>query len=125
MEALSACCALGGRPLSDEEAATAAELFKALAQPARLQILSQIAQAGCVPATVNDLAKMSGLSQPTVSHHLKKMSDVGLLVRKKIGREVLHEVSPETFAELRRILDVGNGSRQLPIAESSQMGKCC
>lgn len=112
MDEISECCALGGRPLDTAEAQAAATLFKALAQPARLQILSQLAAAGCSPMTVGELAAVSGLSQPTVSHHLKTMADAGLLTRSKSGRVVTHEVRPEVFAELRRILDIGhaNGS---------------
>lgn len=108
MDEISECCALGGRPLDAAEAQAAATLFKALAQPARLQILSQLAAAGCSPMTVGDLAAVSGLSQPTVSHHLKTMADAGLLTRSKSGRVVTHEVRPEVFAELRRILDIGH-----------------
>ena len=58
--------------------------------------------------TVGELACVSGLSQPTVSHHLKTMADAGLLTRSKSGRVVTHEVRPEVFAELRRILDIGH-----------------
>lgn len=108
MDEISECCALGGRPLDTAEAQAAATLFKALAQPTRLQILSQLAAAGCSPMTVGELAAVSGLSQPTVSHHLKTMADAGLLTRSKSGRVVTHEVRPEVFAELRRILDIGH-----------------
>lgn len=121
MEEITRCCALGGRPLDEDEAAAAARLFKALAQPARLQLLSHIAASGCVPLSVNELVGMSGLSQPTVSHHLKKMSEAGLLRRTKRGREVIHDVRPEVFSELRRILDVGTG---LDVAESTKE-ECC
>ena len=49
---------------------------------------------------------ITGLSQPTVSHHLKKLSDAGLLKKTRVGRTVTHEVQPELFAELRTVLQM-------------------
>ncbi|WP_027020844.1 ArsR/SmtB family transcription factor [Corynebacterium sputi] len=104
---LSACCSLGTGPLDDEEADRYAALFKVLAEPARLQILSQLAAGGCGPVSVNELTDMVGLSQPTISHHLKKLTEAGLLERTREGRSVIHRVKPELFAELRTVLQIG------------------
>ena len=84
------CCSLGTGPLSDDEATRYAALFKVLAEPARLRILSQLAAGGCGPVSVNELTGLVGLSQPTVSHHLKKLSDAGLLEKVREGRTVTH-----------------------------------
>ena len=103
---LAACCSLGTDPLTDDEAGRYAALFKVLAEPARLQILSLLAAGGCGPASVNELTDLIGLSQPTVSHHLKKLTEAGLLERTREGRTVTHRVRPELFAELRTVLQM-------------------
>lgn len=104
---LAECCSLGSGPLDDDEAGRYAALFKVLAEPARLQILSQLAAGGCGPVSVGELTELVGLSQPTVSHHLKKLTEAGLLERIREGRNVLHQVRPELFAELRTVLQIG------------------
>ena len=78
-----------------------------LADPARLRILSLIAAEGCAPATVGNLTEKLGLSQPTVSHHLKRLTEAGFLTRRKEGRTVVHTIVPETFADLRTVLSIG------------------
>ena len=101
------CCPLTTAPLTPDEAEAHAAAFKVLADPARLQILSLIATEGCAPATVGALTEKLGLSQPTVSHHLKKLADAGFLTRHKEGRTVTHAVEPGTFAVLRTVLSIG------------------
>lgn len=101
------CCSLAAEPLSADDAKRYAEIFKVLGEPVRLRILSHLAAEGCVPTTVNELTEIMGLSQPTISHHLKKMTDAGLLVRIPEGRTVFHQVQPETFTNLRTILQIG------------------
>lgn len=104
---LSDCCSLGTGPLDDDEADRYATLFKVLAESMRLRILSQLAAGGCGPVSVNELTEMMGLSQPTISHHLKKMTEAGLLERTREGRTVIHRVKPELFTELRTVLQIG------------------
>src|SRR5699024_10850835 len=53
-----------------------------------------------------ELTEMSGLSQPTVSHHLKRLTEAGLLDQVRVGRTVTHQVRPELFAELRTVLQL-------------------
>lgn len=101
------CCSLNTGEISDSDAATYAELFKVLADPVRLKLLSKIAHAGCAPLSVNELTELTGLSQPTVSHHLKKLVDAGLLTKSRSGRTVTHAVQPEPFARLRTVLQMG------------------
>lgn len=100
------CCSLGSGLLSADDAARYAALFKVLADPGRLQLLSRLAEEGCEPMSVSELTQRSGLSQPTVSHHLKKLTEAGLLEKSRQGRSVLHRLRPELFAELRAVLQM-------------------
>lgn len=104
--ASAACCSLGAGLLNDSEAEHYAALFKVLADPGRLQLLSRLAEKGCEPMSVSELAQSSGLSQPTVSHHLKKLTDAGLLEKTRTGRTVTHRVCPGPFADLRAVLQM-------------------
>src|SRR5215472_2375233 len=84
--AMIECCApLAAEVLSDEEASATAELFKALADPARVRIVNLLASAD-EPVCACNLNEPVGLSQPTVSHHLKKLVAVGLLDREQRGK---------------------------------------
>lgn len=103
---LSECCSLGSGPLNDLESERYATLFKVLADPTRLRILSNLAAGGCGQVSVNELTEILGLGQPTVSHHLKKMTEAGLLDREKSGRTVIHRIKPELFTELRTVLQM-------------------
>jgi ArsR family transcriptional regulator len=98
------CCApVAARGLTDEEADTTAQLFKALADPNRVKIVNRLATSddavcGC------DLEEPLGLSQPTVSFHLKKLMDAGLLDREKRGIWVYWSLNPEATARLGGVL---------------------
>ena len=100
------CCSLGSGLLSADDATRYAGLFKVLADPGRLQLLSRLAEEGCEPMSVSELTQRSGLSQPTVSHHLKKLTEAGLLEKSRSGRSVIHRLRPELFAELRAVLQM-------------------
>jgi ArsR family transcriptional regulator len=81
-----ACCApAGARALGAEEAKQQALVFKALADPNRLRLLSIIKGASSGATCVCDLTDPLDLSQPTVSHHLKVLVEAGLLHREKRG----------------------------------------
>ncbi|HRY10900.1 MAG: helix-turn-helix transcriptional regulator [Actinobacteria bacterium] len=82
---IRACCASGlGEPLDREQAEQLATILKALADPARLQLLTLIRSAG--EACACDLTEPVGLSQPTVSHHLKVLTTAGLIRREQRGQ---------------------------------------
>lgn len=84
--AAPACCApISGGVLSDVSANRLAQRMKAVADPTRLRILSLVGAHGSVGACVCDLTEPVGLSQPTVSHHLKILVEAGLLTRDKRG----------------------------------------
>lgn len=101
----SACCApvLQAR-LGKAAAEQLATRFKAIADPARLRLLSFIAAQPSGEACVCYLMKPLGLSQPTVSHHLKVLHDAGLLTRDRRGTWVYYRIVPEQLAALRAAL---------------------
>lgn len=104
---VAACCSpLTGGVLDEESAQQLARVFKALGDPTRVRLVSLIAAADGAEACLCDLTDPVGLSQPTVSHHLKKLSDAGLLEKTRSGRTVTHAVRPELFAELRTVLQM-------------------
>jgi ArsR family transcriptional regulator, arsenate/arsenite/antimonite-responsive transcriptional repressor len=87
-EASAACCTpLGAPSLSDDQAQATARLFKALADPHRVRILNRLATSPD-PVCVCELTGPLGISQPTVSHHLKKLVQAGLLGAGLRGRAV-------------------------------------
>ncbi|MBD7919846.1 helix-turn-helix transcriptional regulator [Cellulomonas sp. Sa3CUA2] len=81
-----ACCTpVTGNPLGPQAADDLARPLKALADPTRLRLLSIIASHEGAEACVCDLTEPVGLSQPTVSHHLKVLAEAGLVTREKRG----------------------------------------
>lgn len=101
------CCSLASAPLRLEDAQRSAERFKALADPMRLRLLSHVAAQGCEAVCACDLTEDLGISQSTVSHHLKKLVDAGLLTREQRGKWAHYTVVPEAFAALRGLLEIG------------------
>lgn len=99
----SCCASLLVAPLEAGDADDLAHVFAALADPVRLRLLSLIANAGEVCAC--DLLEPVGRSQPTVSHHTKVLSDVGLIVGEKRGRWVWWSIVPERLETVRRVLN--------------------
>ncbi len=99
------CCPSGlDAPLSRAEAVDLAALVKAIADPARLQLLALLRASDAGESCVCDLTEPLGLSQPTVSHHLKVLVDAGLLTREKRGVWSWYAVVPGRLAELARVL---------------------
>src|SRR5688572_9056121 len=97
------CCpSLLASPLGEPDAEALARRFAALADPARLRLLSLIAAAGeCCSC---DLEEPLGKSQPTISHHTKVLAAAGLIVGEKRGRWMWWTIVPERLAELRTTL---------------------
>jgi ArsR family transcriptional regulator, arsenate/arsenite/antimonite-responsive transcriptional repressor len=103
--AAGACCApLSAEPIGAGDAEVLASQFAALADPARLRLLSLLATAstGCVCAC--DLVEPVGRSQPTVSHHLRVLAEAGLVTSEKRGRNVWYSVVPDALESLRAVL---------------------
>lgn len=102
---LSACCApLTRETISVENADELARSLKALADPARLRLLSIVAASAGHEACVCDLTEPIGLSQPTVSHHLKVLVDAGYLEREKRGTWAYFRLAPGALDSVSRLL---------------------
>jgi ArsR family transcriptional regulator len=98
-----ACCTPVGAPgITPEEAATLASVFKALADPHRVRIVNLLANAE-EPVCVCDFMPLLGLSQATVSFHLKKLLAVGLLEREQRGTWAYYSLHRAGLAGLRDV----------------------
>jgi ArsR family transcriptional regulator len=105
----AACCApLTTAPLSMEQAEQVAPLLKALADPVRLRLLSLVASHAGGEACICDLNEAFDLSQPTISHHLKVLHEVGLLDRSKRGVWVYYKVRADALADVAAL--IGNAA---------------
>ena len=104
------CCApLAAAGMSGEDAATTAEVFKALADPHRVRIVNLLANAEA-PVCVCDFVPQLGLSQPTVSFHLAKLQRVGLLEREQRGTWAYYSLNRSAFGRLAEVLDPEGGT---------------
>ena len=100
-----ACCSpLSREPLSQHAAERVAPLLKALADPVRLRLMSIVASHEDAEACVCDLNDAFDLSQPTISHHLKVLHEVGLLDRSKRGVWVYYAIRTDALAEVGKLL---------------------
>ncbi len=98
---LVACCSPIARPtLSDAQAVELETLFKALADRHRVKILNLLTQAGDEAICVCDFVAPLGLKQPTVSYHLKQLTDAGLLQRERRGSYAYFRLAPGALARL-------------------------
>ncbi|MBD7956359.1 helix-turn-helix transcriptional regulator [Microbacterium sp. Sa4CUA7] len=100
-----ACCAPGGgRVLSVAQADDLGRVLKAIADPTRLRLLSMIAAADGGELCACDMPEPLGVKQPTVSHHLKVMTEAGILSREKRGVWAHYRVVPDVVASLTAVL---------------------
>src|SRR5437879_9512734 len=101
-----ACCApLSAPALSDDEAEATAELFKALGDPARVRAVNLLATAGA-PVCICELIEPLGLSQPTVSHHMRKLLDAGLVEREQRGKWAYFSLDRDAARKLTLVADL-------------------
>jgi ArsR family transcriptional regulator len=99
------CCApLLRTPLSPDQAADLARILKALADPTRLRLVSMVAAHQGGEACVCDLTEPLGLTQPTISHHLKVLVEAGILTRDKRGVWAYYALVPDTLQALGAVL---------------------
>lgn len=89
--------------MSREQAETTAQLLKAVADPVRLRLLSLIRTSKDHEACVCDLTPAVGLSQPTVSHHLKVLTEAGLVTRERRGTWAWFRLVPGRLDDLAAI----------------------
>jgi ArsR family transcriptional regulator len=104
VQTLACCSPLTREPLSQDDAERIAPLVKALADPARLRLLSLVASHDGGEACVCDLNDAFELSQPTISHHLKVLHEAGLLDREKRGIWVYYRARTEAMAALGALI---------------------
>jgi ArsR family transcriptional regulator len=101
----AACCSpLTQEPIGADHAETVARTFKALGDPTRVRILSIVASHADQEACVCDLQEPLGLSQPTVSHHLKILMDAGFLTRSKRGTWAYYALVPGSLESVAGVL---------------------
>ena len=106
---ISCCAPLGAATLSDEEAAATAGLFRALGDPARVRLVNMLATSD-EPVCACELTAPLGLSQPTVSHHLKKLTDAGLLEREQRGKWAYFSIQRDAMQRLAGLADLTRGA---------------
>jgi len=108
------CCGALNSPLPRDQAEDLAGLLKAVADPVRLQLLSIIRAADHAEACVCDLTDAVGMSQPTVSHHLKVLTEAGLLTRTRRGSWAWYTLVPSRLADVASIFDQKAGPTARP-----------
>ncbi|EMD30209.1 ArsR/SmtB family transcription factor [Amycolatopsis azurea] len=109
--AMDACCSpLAREPLTGAQAVELATLFKAMADPVRLRLLSLIASHDGGEACVCDLTDAFDLTGPTISHHLKVLRESGLITGQRRGTWVYYRVHPEVLARLSAVLVPGDAT---------------
>jgi ArsR family transcriptional regulator len=102
---ISECCSpVVGGVLTVPEAESLAAVLKAIAEPTRLRLVSLVAAHADGEACVCDLTEPVGLSQPTVSHHLKILVDARVLQRQQRGKWAYYRLVPETLAAISDLL---------------------
>jgi len=98
------CTSVLASPLDASQAAELASGFTALADPVRLRVLSILAAAPEGEVCVCDFVGPLGKSQPTVSHHLKILSEAGLVAGERRGKWVWYSLNRERLADLQAAL---------------------
>jgi ArsR family transcriptional regulator len=104
-ETIACCVPLAAATLADDEALATAELFRALGDPTRVRIVNMIATARG-PVCACEFNAALGLAQPTVSHHLKKLTDAGLLEREQRGKWAYFSLKRDAVETLAAVADL-------------------
>jgi ArsR family transcriptional regulator len=107
ISAATCCAPLVREPLGATDAEALAATMKALADPTRLRLLSIVAASADQEACVCDLTEPVGLSQPTVSHHLKILTNAGFLTRSKRGTWAYYRLVPDALGRVADLLVAG------------------
>ena len=102
---VSCCAPLVASVLSEREAAATAELFRALSDPARVRIVNLLATSPG-PVCACELYEPLALTQPTVSHHLKKLVEAGLLEREQRGKWAYFSLRRDAVEKLAVVADL-------------------
>jgi ArsR family transcriptional regulator len=105
LDLIDCCRPLGVEALGDEEADATARLFKALGDPSRVKLVNVLALSDG-PVCACDLTAELGLAQATVSHHLKKLTQAGLLEREQRGKWAYFSLNPEASSRLAGLVQI-------------------
>jgi ArsR family transcriptional regulator, arsenate/arsenite/antimonite-responsive transcriptional repressor len=103
LDLIDCCGSLGDETLDDDQAEGTAAIFKALADPARVKIVNLLARSDEAVCAC-EFNPVLGLTQATVSHHLKKLTDAGLLEREQRGRWAYYTLDREALAQVAAIV---------------------
>ena len=103
LPAINCCAPIACATLSDEDAEGLERLFRVLADRTRLKIVNALARAD-EPVCVCDLLPTLGLAQPTISYHLKQLSEVGLLERERRGTFAFYRLADGALDRLSQVL---------------------
>jgi len=106
VEAIECCVPLHAGVLTDDEAEATAALFKALADPARVRIVNTLATSEGEPVCICHLIEPLGLSQPTVSHHMKRLLEAGLVEREQRGKWAYFALKADAVEKLALVADL-------------------
>ena len=119
------CCApLASAPLSVDDAKSLAGQLKALADPARLRLLSLMMANEDLEACTCDLTDALELSQPTVSHHLKKLTEAGLVfAHRRQGPWTYYRVVPDALAGLAHVIAPATSTSQPAVGAADPAGR--
>jgi ArsR family transcriptional regulator len=100
------CCApVAAGPMTDDDALQVALRLKALADPARVKIMSFLFSSAAGEQNSSDLASLLGLTESTVSHHLSQLRRAGLVESERRGMNVYHRPHSDAVAALSAVLD--------------------
>jgi ArsR family transcriptional regulator len=105
VEAVRCCAPLAAPALTDGEAEATAAVFRALGDPARVRIVNLLATSG-EPVCICNLVEPLGVSQPTVSHHMKKLLDAGLVDRDQRGKWAYYSINRAAVEKLAAVADL-------------------
>ncbi len=110
LESVACCAPLAEAPLSPGAAEDLARRLKALADPGRLRLLSFLMAAPRNEACTCELTEPLGLSQPTVTHHLKKLAEAGLVTGERRGVWTYYRLNADELAAAVRLLLPGSAN---------------
>jgi ArsR family transcriptional regulator len=105
LDLVDCCGSLGDDALDDEQAEGTAAVFKALGEPARVKIVNLLARSDEAVCACEFIPAL-GLTQATVSHHLKKLTEAGLLEREQRGKWAYFSLNPEAVSRLEGLVRI-------------------
>jgi ArsR family transcriptional regulator, arsenate/arsenite/antimonite-responsive transcriptional repressor len=105
LDLIDCCRPLAGPALTEDEADATARLFRALGDPARVKIVNLLAGSGA-PVCACEFIPALELSQATVSHHLRKLTEAGLLEREQRGKWAYFSLVPEAISRLESLVRI-------------------